>query len=190
MSSDTSNPAFDGDMNRLETSIRQLKVQYDMFFAGALPREPIELRQHLERSIKRYTQDSKLKYAESFRLNTIVSRFNSLSELWSKSVRRREEGGQTAPALANQEGPREQLVARCRLGKEQSADPELQRLYKRFVDTRRRMGDENRGVSYEKFVRGVMGQTQRLRKQDDCAEIELRVVVHDRKVLLKVRSEG
>jgi hypothetical protein len=92
--------------------------------------------------------------------------------------------------VAALETPREQLVARCRLREDRQDDPELRRLYQRFVDARRRAGEEKRGVSYDKFVRGVLGQTQRLRKQGECAEIELRVVVHDQKVLLKVRSGG
>ncbi|HXV76267.1 MAG TPA: MXAN_5187 C-terminal domain-containing protein [Candidatus Polarisedimenticolaceae bacterium] len=181
---------FEADMHRLDVGIRQLKVQYDMFFAGALPREPLEQRQQVERIVKRYANNSTLKYAESFRLNSLISRFNSLAELWSKTVRRREEGAAPAAALANPHAPREQLVARCRLSETRDDDPELRRLYQRFVETRRRMNDGNREISYQKFVRGIAGQTERLRNQHGCAEMELRVVVHDHKVLLKVRSGG
>jgi hypothetical protein len=182
------NASFEIDVQRLEVGIRQLKVQYDMFFAGALPREPYEMRERLERIIRRNANNPKLKYAESFRLNSLISRFNSLSELWSKSVRRREEGGLPPPALVAQKGPREQLVARCRFRESPGEDPGLRRLYQRFVETRRRLKEGKREISYQKFVRGISGQTQRLRNQGRCAEIELRVVVRDHKVLLKVRS--
>jgi hypothetical protein len=178
---------IDADLRRLDVGIRQLKVQYDMFFAGALKREPFELRSEIDRIIKRHANSPIQKYAQRFHLNTLISRFNSLSELWGKTMRTREEGDRPPPALADREGPREQLVARCRFHDAKTNQTELHRLYDRFVETRRRLDAGKRVVSFEKFAAGVTGQSQRLQKQSGCAEIELRVVVHDHKVLVKAR---
>jgi hypothetical protein len=182
-------PAGDiqADLRRLEVGIRQLKVQYDMFFAGALKRQPLELRAEIERIIKRHANSPVQKYAERFHLNTLISRFNSLSELWGKTMRTREEGDRPPPAMVDRDRPREQLVARCRLGNPGKDDAELHRLYDRFVETRRRLDAGKKVVSFEKFAAGVSGQSQRLRNQSGCAEIELRVVIHDHKVLVKAR---
>jgi hypothetical protein len=60
-------------------------------------------------------------------------------------------------------------------------------LYRRFVETRQRLAAGKRVVSFEKFAQGVSNQSARLQKQSGCAEIELRVVVHDQKVLVKAR---
>ena len=46
-------PEFDADIARLEKGIRQLKIQYDMFFAGSIPKQPLELRNELEKIIRR-----------------------------------------------------------------------------------------------------------------------------------------
>jgi hypothetical protein len=178
---------IEADLRRLEVGIRQLKVQYDMFFAGALKREPFEMRAELERIIKKHANSPIQKYAQRFHLNTLVSRFNSLSELWGKTIRSREEGDRPAPAMVDRGGPREQLVARCRFHDATTDQAELQRLYRRFVETRQRLDAGKRVVSYEKFALGVSSQSQRLQKESGCAEIELRVVVHDHKVLVKAR---
>lgn len=178
---------IEADLQRLEVGIRQVKVQYDMFFAGALNREPIELRGQIDRIIKRHANSPIQKYAQRFHLNTLVSRFNSLSELWGKTIRSREEGDRPAPAMTDLEGPREQLVARCRFQDPSTNQAELKRLYTRFAETRRRLDAGKRVVSFEKFALGVSNQSERLRKQSGCAEIELRVVVHDHKVLVKAR---
>lgn len=178
---------IEADLRRIEVGIRQLKVQYDMFFAGALKREPFELRAQIDKTIKRHANSPIQKYAQRFHLNTLIARFNSLSELWGKTMRSREEGDRPAPALAALEGPREQLVARCRFQDARANQAELQRLYTRFVETRRRLDAGKRVVSFEKFAAGVSNQSQRLRKQSGCAEIEVRVVVHDHKVLVKAR---
>ena len=178
---------IEGDLRRLEVGIRQLKVQYDMFFAGALKREPIELRAEIDRIIKRHANSPIQKYAQRFHLNTLISRYNSLSELWGKTIRMREEGDRPAPALADRDEPREQLVARCRFHDASTDRGELQRLYARFVETRKRLDAGKRVVSFEKFAQGVSNQSARLQKQSGCAEIELRVVLRDQKVQVKAR---
>jgi hypothetical protein len=178
---------IDADIRRLEVGIRQLKVQYDMFFAGALKREPIEVRAQLEKIIKRHANSPIQKYAQRFHLNTLISRFNSLSELWSKTIRNREEGDRPAPALTELDVPREQLIARCRVVDSKGEAKDLRRLYNRFRESRHRLEADKPEISYEKFVRGLANQSKRLQKESGCAEIELRVVVLDCKVLLKAR---
>ena len=179
---------IEAELRKLEVGIRQLKVQYDMFFAGSLKREPVELRAEIEKTIKRHANTPNQKLAQRFLLNSLIGRFNSLAELWTKTLRSREEGDRPAAAVADLDKPKEQLVARCRLQGSPSAEsPDLRRLYERFLEARRRLGGGKREVSYEKFVRGVSGETARLQKEAGCAEIELRVVVHDQKVLLKAR---
>jgi hypothetical protein len=48
-------------------------------------------------------------------------------------------------------------------------------------------GSNGNNLSFQKFVRGISSQTQRLRKESGCAEIELRVVVKDDQVQVKAR---
>ena len=180
-----SSAQVDADIRRLEIGLRELKVQYDMFFNGALKTQPLELKKRLERIINRYRNASMPKYATRFHFNTLVSRFNSLAELWSKTLRGIEEGGQRNPAAASRHHFRERLLARCRVADPAEHDAEMKLLYDRFREARRRGG--KKAPSYEKFVGGVSGQIQRLQNSSGCAEIELRLVVSDDKVQLKAR---
>jgi hypothetical protein len=178
--------ALAADLREIESGIKQLKVQYDRFFAGALPHEPVELRNRLERLIKTHMNSSMQKYAQRFYFNSLVSRFNSLSELWGKTVRLMEEGDRRLPAFAGKEQLKERLIARCRLKGEPGEQEELRRVYDKFVEARGRGNGRNgNSLSFQKFVRGISVQTQRLRKESGCAEIELRVVVRDDKVQVK-----
>ena len=178
---------IDADIARLESGIRQLKIQYDMFFAGALPREPHELRAELERIIRKHTHNPGLKYAERFHFNAMVSRYNSMSELWNKTVRSHEVGDRKAPALYDKFDIKERLVARCRLSDVSSSHENLRRLHSRFVSARARSGRTDGSPSFENFVRGIDTQIQRLREQTRCDQIELRLVVRDDTVELKAR---
>ena len=179
---------IEADIARLESGIRQLKVQYDMFFAGSLPLPPRELRGQIEKLIRRYEHAPIQKYHHRFHFNALVSRFNSLSELWGKTVRRIEEGDRRGPRPAGT-GPalREKLLARCRIQNPREDEQSMRGMYDRYVEARRENGPKKKTVSFQKFLQGVAAQTQRLQNQAGCAEIELRLVVKDDKVQLKAR---
>ena len=93
MAPNDSEAFVDSELERLQVGLRQLKVQYDMFFAGSLPRQPHELRADLERIIKRLSGHPIRKYSQRFHLASLVSRFNAMSELWTKTLRTLEADG-------------------------------------------------------------------------------------------------
>jgi hypothetical protein len=180
--------SVEADISQLESGLKQLKVQYDMFFAGSLKLEPVELRSRIEKLIKRHMNTSMQKYAQRYHFNSLVARFNSLSELWSKTIRVMEEGDRRLPSLAGFDPRRERLITRCRITGAAGEEAELRRVYNKFIEARRLSnGSNGNGLSFQKFVRGVTSQTQRLRKESGCAEIELRVVVKDDQVQVKAR---
>ena len=180
-----SSAEIEADIRKLETGIRQLKIQYDMFFNGALKVQPLELRHQLERIIKRYRNASMSKYATRFHFNTLVSRFNSLSELWGKTLRTIEEGGHRGPGGADQLRLRERLLARCRIDDPTLNDAAMRVLYQRFQEARQLEG--KKAPSYETFLGGEAGQIQALQKSARCDEIELRLVLSNDKVQLRAR---
>lgn len=176
---------FDADANRLEVGIRQLKVQYDMFFAGARKTEPLELRQQLGAIIKLYSRTPPRVYAQQFRFQALVSRFNTMIELWGKNVRSMEEGDRRLPTDPNPFVIKERLVARCLFTDPKRDHDSLKRLHTRYADHARRHGDKD--ITFDKFVRGVAAQARKLRETADCSHIELRVVVANDRVQVKAR---
>lgn len=178
---------FEGDLARLETGIRQLKIQYDMFFAGSIPKQPFELRAEVETIIRRHSRTPIRKYAPRFHFNSLVSRFNSLSELWTKTIRSLEEGDRPAPAVAGRAGASEQLVARCLVADPAQERENLKLLHGTLLDARKKAGESEAKLSFESFVRSVSAQASKLREKTGCDKVELRVIIQDRKVTVKAR---
>jgi hypothetical protein len=183
---DLSPTSIEADIALLDSRLRQLKVQYDMFFNGALPREPYELRADVERLIKRYANAPIRKYAQRFHFNSLVSRFNTLAELWTKTIRNMEEGDRPGPAAAGR-GPSETVVSTCRIHDANEEQEALRSLHSHYLEARRKMGDGNGKVGFKAFLRGIAAQAAELRKKSGCEEVELRIVLADRKVQLKAR---
>jgi hypothetical protein len=179
---------LEADIVRLESGIRQLKIQYDMFFAGSIPKQPFELRGEVERLIRRHTLTPIRKYAPRFHFNSLVSRFNSMSELWAKTLRSLEEGDRPAPAVADRAGNPEHLVARCTIKSPDEDRENLRLLHNRLLEARKKAGEaQDKKVSFDTFVRSVGAQAGKLREKTGCDKVELRVIVVDRKVVVKAR---
>ena len=175
------------DIVRLESGIRQLKIQYDMFFAGSVPKQPVELRSEIEKIIRRHTATPIRKYASRFHFNALVSRFNSLSELWAKTLRALEEGERPAPAVADRAGTAERIVGRCTVEDPAQERDVLRLLHARLLDARKKAGDGTGKLSFESFVRTVSAQAEKLREKAGCDKVEFRVIVLDHKVVVKAR---
>ncbi len=178
---------LEGDLVRLESGIRQLKIQYDMFFAGSIPKQPFELRSEVEKIIRRHSRTPIRKYAPRFHFNSLVSRFNSMSELWAKTLRALEEGDRPAPAVADRAGNNEHLVARCTVKDPSQEKDLLKLLHGRLLEARKKAGETNGKLSFDSFVRNVNAHADKLREKTGCDKVEIRVILLDRKVVVKAR---
>lgn len=176
---------IEADIHRLEVGLRQLKIQYDMFFNGALAHEPFELRRDIERIIQRYRTANVGKYSHRFHLNALFSRYNSYSELWNKTVRAREEGDRRQQAGI----PGENTPAKCRISDPAKDQGTLRLLHAHYEKLSQKTGGP-REIPFDKFVRGISQQAAKLRARTGCDQIELRVETENEKVRLKARPVG
>jgi hypothetical protein len=180
------------DLGRIEEGLRELKLRYDQFLAGALDREPFELRQEIDALIRRWRHSSIQRYAHKFRLNTLVSRYTSYTELWSRQVRAAEEGrsptGRTGAEDENGNGVRTLLSTRLSGGEN---DPALLReLHRAYLDANRRLTGRTAPVDYSDFYRQLAGQARGIRQKNGCDAVEFRLVYDGRKVRLRARPGG
>ena len=176
------------DLLRLERGIRELKIAYDRFFIGSLSREPNQLKWELKKIIKRYNEAPLRSYGQRFRFNSLVCRFNVMSELWTKNVALREEGDRRHNA--NKDDVELGVISKCRVHDPRRQSDALRDLHREFVMARRRAGIANPKVPFDKFVNGIEAQTKRLQSQAGCGSVELRLRVKDRKVQLSARPES
>ncbi len=84
--------ALSEDLDRLDVAIRQLQVKWDLFFSGAEKKPPTELQGQVDALVKQYANAEIRNSGERFRYQSLTSRLTSLTELWQKRLRAREEG--------------------------------------------------------------------------------------------------
>jgi hypothetical protein len=86
-------PTVDEEMAQLEKDIRQLKIEYDMYFGGGRKRPPSEIEWRIELIIKRYAErGGELKYGQRFRFSNLAQTYAKYKEVFRKRLSQHEEG--------------------------------------------------------------------------------------------------
>jgi hypothetical protein len=181
------------ELKALEAELKRLEAEYNMFFAGRLPRPPWETRSRVDAMVKRLDRTHIGNTGERFRFTSLQSRYARFVELWDRGLRAREEG---------RPGPFAQPVPRTPEPKADKARPEdrilnvttfkdplremdkLHDLYDSLAEARRQTGQD--AIPFHKFADLVKTQVGSL-KEKGGAEVAFRVAMKDGKVSLTAR---
>ncbi len=178
-------PDIDRDLHVLEVELRKLEGEYNMFFAGRLPRPPWETRARVEGLVKQIDRGHIQNYGERFRFATLQSRLSAFVDLWDRGLRAREEGRPgpfvarraEPPAAAPKPDDRILYVAAFR-DPVQELD-KLRDLYDTLREVRQQLGEE--AIPFHRFAELVKSQVAKLQSQG-IPEVAFRVAVKDGKL--------
>lgn len=179
------------DLQALAAELRQLEVEYTMFFAGRLPRPPWETRARVEAIIKRWDRPGRIESsADRFRFDTLQSRFSTFADLWDRGMRAREEGrpgpfSRPAQAQAASAKSEDRVLYVASFKDPKKEMDKLHDLYQSLMDARREVGEKV--VPFHKFADLVREQVKQLRSQGN-PEVAFRVAVKDGQVSLTARA--
>lgn len=182
---------IDRELLFLESELKRLEAEYNMFFAGRLPRPPWETRSRVEGIVKRLDRGQLANYGARFRFSTLQARYAAFIDLWDRGLRAREEGRPgpfahltrpAAPAPAARPADRILHVASFE-------DPvreieKLQDLHESLTDARREAGQD--AIPFHKFAELVRTQVSAL-KEKGSAEVAFRVAIRNGKVAFTAR---
>ena len=81
---------LDDDLTNLEDWLRQLKVEYGIYFNGNRKKPPDDLRMRVEKLLKRLSEVSSMSCSQRFRFNTLITRYYVHRDLWRRTMKERE----------------------------------------------------------------------------------------------------
>jgi hypothetical protein len=180
------------DLQVLESDLKKLEAEYNMFFSGRAPRPPWETRKRVEALVRRWDRDHIETAGDRFRFQTLQARFQKFVELWDRGLRAREEGRPgpfaqpppKAPPAKEQQDPSKVLYVTAFKDPMHEMD-KLHSLYDTLMDARRQVGDDV--VPFHRFAALVKDQVTKLR-DTGSPEVAFRVAVKDGKVNFTVRG--
>ena len=194
---------IDEDLSQLERDIRQLKIEYDMYFGGGRKRPPTEIEWRIELVVKRYGErGGDMKYGQRFRYGNLAQTYAKYKDIFRKRLAQREEGkvqrhfGAAAKAIEAERAKAQAVTdaaASAEAAKvfrvvctapEQETD-KVEQLYEAFVRAKQAAGEEMGKMTHAGFNEFVRKKTKDLQKQKNCHEVEYVVETVDGQVKLK-----
>ncbi|HKH75287.1 MAG TPA: hypothetical protein VKA59_28210, partial [Vicinamibacterales bacterium] len=85
-------PDIERELRTLDAELKRLEAEYNMYFAGRLPRPPWETRKRVEGMVKRMDRLHINNTGHRFRFSTLQARYTSFVDLWDRGQRSRDEG--------------------------------------------------------------------------------------------------
>jgi len=180
------------ELQILESDLRKLEGEYNMYFSGRLPRPPWETRSRVEATIKKLDRGGIQNYGDRFRFTTLQSRFSAFIDLWDRGLRAREEGRPGPFAQRKPDEPKktpakaEDKVLFAASFKDPLKEMDkLHELYDSLREAREARGEQN--IPFHKFTELVKSQVSKLKK-DGVPEVAFRVSVKDGKLNFTARG--
>ena len=182
------------DLQLLEVELKKLEAEYNMYFAGRLPRPPWETRKRVEGHVRRIDRLYISNYGHRFKFSTLQGRFSTFIDLWDRGLRAREEGrggpfAQPRPTAVEKEKEKKPLdegIVNVTTFKDPTKEMDkLQELHTTLSEARRRSGQD--AIPFQKFAELIKTQVSSM-KEKGTGEVAFRVAVKDGKVTFTARG--
>ena len=187
---------WDQQMMQLETEIRRLEAEFNMFFAGRLPRPPAETRARVAALVKRHDQAVIRNTADRFKFESLQHRYSKFIELVERQLTNRELGRPVAGVKRVQEPPPPRRAApkdapqddpgMIRFARDQqlSADSEpVKKLFEQLADAKKQLGETP--VAIDRLAALVRAQVTKFAAEGK--DVTFKVAMKDGKVSLTAK---
>jgi hypothetical protein len=170
--------AIGDDLVVLDNKLKQLKLEYEQYFMGFRPREPVMLRGDVNKLVARYSNTGIQNTALRFKFNNLCSRFFAMRRQWDAVLRQIEEGTYRRHIF------KARLHERDRSAEDAPAELGAD-LFESYLAARRECGEEVKGLTRERLDQLVETQRAAIQARFRCREVRFRVVIENGRTKLK-----
>jgi hypothetical protein len=205
----------DEELNVLETQLRRLKIEYEVFFSNPTKRPPTDIEWKVLSLLRKFSDGGRMSFSQRYRYNEMAQRYAVYSDLWRKKSRIREEGyRRPQDALLSVQGVRSEEDSKPQhhpvyglskaaaavaaapttsqpftMHENEAGREQLERLYNTLVAAKKKAG-ENVSGTLDSFSTFVQKKTAEIRKQYGCHDVEFSVELTDGHVKLKAKAKA
>jgi len=172
------------DLRLLEAKVKQAKFEYEQYFLGNRPREPVMVRGEVQKIIAVWSNMPIRNTAQRFRFNNLCARFFTFRRQWDEIVRKIEAGTYEPlnRRIRQRERERGRLAGSAESRPSTSSDDEL---CNAFLEARRACGQGSAGVDRSKVAALIERQRKAITERYNCRDVRFRVVVEQGRPKLK-----
>jgi hypothetical protein len=210
----------DEELNVLDTQLRRLKIEYEIFFSNPAKRPPTDIEWKVLALLRKFSDGGRMNFSQRYRYNEMAQRYAIYSDLWRKKSRIREEGyRRPQDALLSIQGVREEkeheqkhhtvygvshaaaAAASAAHGGASSSphfmlhnvDKAEREQVERLFNTlvaAKKKAGEKVSGDFDSFTAFVQKKTEQIRKQYHCENVEYSVELANGHVKLKAKAKS
>ncbi len=178
------------DLELLDHKLGALKLAYEQYFLGSRPREPVQLRQEVQKLIAYYSNLAISNTSQRFKFSSQCSRYQAYKRQWDDVLRKIEQGSYTphrfrADLHQREREHAETAPAAAPASAASAQAGAVESLYASFVAARRQCGQEVQSLSPERFEQMLGQQEAQLRERLGPGPLRFRVVIEEGRAKLK-----
>ena len=83
---------IDEELTLLESQLRRLKIEYEVYFSNPTKKPPTDVEWKVLSLLRKFSDGGRMSFQQRFRYNEMAQRYAIYSDLWRKKGRIREEG--------------------------------------------------------------------------------------------------
>jgi hypothetical protein len=209
---------IDEELTLLDSHMRRLKIEYEIFFNNPTKRPPTDLEWKVLALLRKFSDGARMSFSQRFRYNEMAQRYAIYSDLWRKKGRIREEGyRRPQDALLSVQGVREaehelehKVYGVGHAGAEHASGAaaaaaiekpfsiactdagaqreQVEKLYEVLAKAKQKSG---KGIGdLDSFAAFVQKKTDQIRKQYGCQTVEFTVDMTDGDAKLKAKAKS
>jgi hypothetical protein len=209
----------DEELNVLETQLRRLKIEYEVFFSNPTKRPPTDIEWKVLSLLRKFSDGGRMSFSQRFRYNEMAQRYAIYSDLWRKKSRIREEGyRRPQDALLAVQGVRPDVEEHkpqhnpvyglshaataavaapaatsqpftLHSAVDNTEREQVERLFNTLVAAKNKAGEKVSG-NLDSFSTFVQKKTAEIRKKYGCQDVEFSVELADGHVKLKAKAKS
>lgn len=184
----------DQALDQLDAAMRQLGVEYEVFFSAGRRLPPADQARRVEQML-RQLGERQLTLAQHFRYSQLQQRYSLLSQNWRRRLGIREEGcRRPADRLLSVAGvettPEDRTLSQqVYLGSDPALDQAgVEQLYAAFLRLRERSVHAPRPGTLESFRSFLLAKAQQIRSSESVEQVEASVALEDGCVRLRIKA--
>lgn len=176
------------DLQVLDLKLKQLRLDYEQYFLGARPREPVLLRGEVQKLIAYYSNVAIQNTAARFKFSSLCSRFLTQRRQWDITLRKIEDGTYERHVFKADLHARSRKATTPRAAAPAAARPNASEppdVFDAYLEACRSLGQATDGLTRQHLGDVMERQREALQQKFGCAEVRFRVVVESGKAKLK-----
>lgn len=178
------------DIDLLDSKIARLKVEYEQYFMRVLKREPAKLRDEVDKLVLFYSNKTLTNTSLKFKYNTIVAKYNSYKQYWTRTLRAIDEGD--FHRRAEGEGELENGArsapppSEARRPATNEAAPEIREVYEKYIEARKACNEPTEGITLGTLEKTLQEYKKKVAEQYKTEDVEFKVAIKDGKAKLTI----